>query len=86
MATLKSIKLQRQINIKQPDLDLWCPVVRFGKSKKSEYRFPIVFNDYSDAKLLYEELNKLIGQPLDEVKKASEILFDKYKKYHYSVD
>lgn len=83
MENLSSIRLQEKINLDMPDLELWCPVLKFGKKKSSEYKFPIVFKNRKAAEKLYDELEKLIGKPWDEVKAASEILYPKFKKYHY---
>jgi len=85
MEKLTSIRLQPMININKPDMDLWCPTLNFGRKKAGKFKFPIVFKSMKPAEKLYDELQKLIGKSLDEVKAASEPLYDKYKKYDYRV-
>lgn len=80
---LKSIRLQEVINVNKPTWELFCPVLRFGNSKKGEYKFPIVFKDKTQAGNLYDELSLLIGKTIEEVKTESSQLFEKYKKFHY---
>ncbi len=76
---LTSIKLQQMININDLDVDLWCPVLRFGRK---QYKFPIVFKNYKQAEKLYDELEKLKGNTIEQVKEASEKLYTKFKKHH----
>lgn len=83
MEKLTSIRLQPMININQLETELWCPTLNFGRKKNGKFKFPIVFKNYKAAEQLYDELQKLIGKSLDEVKAASEPLYDKFKKYHY---
>jgi hypothetical protein len=85
MEKLTSIRLQPMMNIDKPNLDLLCPVLKFGRKKSGEYKFPIVFKDEKPAGQLYDELKSLIGKSLDEVKAASEPLYDKYKNFDYRV-
>ncbi len=80
---LTSVKLQPMININKLNVDLWCPVLRFGRKKAGEFRFPIVFKNHKQAQKLYEELSALKGKSLSEVKKLSNKLYDKFKKFHY---
>jgi hypothetical protein len=86
MEKLTSIKLQPMINLKNPEMDLFCPTLNFGRKKTGRFKFPIVFNDEKTASQLYDELKLLIGKSIDEVKAASEPLYEKYKKFHYLVD
>ncbi len=80
---LTSIRLQPMINIKNLDTDLWCPVLSFGRKKSGKFKFPIVFKNYKMAEKLYDELEKLKGKTVDEVKSVSDKLYAKFKKYHY---
>lgn len=72
------------INIHNPEMELWGVHLNFGKNKSGKFKFPIVFNDFKNAELIYPELNKLIGKPLDEVKNLSEPIYEKFKQYHYT--
>ena len=83
MEKLTSIRLQPMINMTDLDTDLWCPTLNFGRKKTGKFRFPIVFKNYKQAEKLYDELDKLKGKTIDEVKAVSDKLYDKYKKYHY---
>lgn len=85
MEKLTSIKLQPVMNIKNPELDLLCPVLSFGKKKTDKFKFPIVFKDETKASELYNELEPLIGQSLNEVKQQAVILYQKYKKFDYRI-
>lgn len=85
MEKLTSIKLQPMMNIEKPDLDLLCPVLSFGRKKSGQFKFPIVFKREKPASDLYDELKLLIGKSLEEVKDASDNLYEKYKKFDYRV-
>ncbi len=80
---LTSVTLKTMINIKKLDTDLWCPVLKFGKTKDSEFKFPIVFKNYKQAEKLYDELEKFKGKTFEEVKNLSKKLYLKFKKYDY---
>ncbi len=82
-AILTSIKLQHMINIKDLDSDLWCPVLRFGRTKKGEFKFPLVFKDFNKAEKLYDELIGFKGQSIEAVRAKADKLYTKYKKYDY---
>ncbi len=81
--TLTSIKLQQMINVKTLEIELWGHVLKFGRKKSGEFKFPIVFKNYKQAEKLYDELYKLKGKTIDEVRDLSDKLYDKFKKYHY---
>ena len=83
MQKLTSIRLQPMINRNKPQLDLLCPILNFGRKKTGQFKFPIVFKDEEPASQLHDELKSLIGKSIDEVKSASETLYDKYKKFDY---
>lgn len=83
MEKLTSIRLQPMINLKNMDTELWCPTLNFGRKKTGKFRFPIIFKNRKAASQLYTELEKLKGKTIDEVKAASETLYEKFKKYHY---
>lgn len=81
--TLSSIQLKQMINIKDLDTELWCPILKFGKKKSGEFKFPIVFKNYKKAEKLYDELEKFKGKTIEEVRKQSDVLYEKYKKFDY---
>lgn len=81
---LTSIKLQTMVNLKDLGRDLWCPVLRFGRKKENSFRFPVVFNNYHRAQMAYHELEKFIGMTKEEVEKAAEPIYDKFKQYDYN--
>lgn len=83
MEKLTSIRLQPMMNIDKPELDLLCPTLNFGRKKTGRFKFPIVFKDEKPASQLYDELKLLIGKSIDEVKDASEPLYEKYKMFDY---
>lgn len=85
MEKLTSIRLQPMMDIDKPELDLLCPTLNFGRKKIGRFKFPIVFKDEKPAIQLYDELKLLIGKSIDEVKAASEPLYEKYKQYDYRV-
>ncbi|OFY87865.1 MAG: hypothetical protein A3F72_03050 [Bacteroidetes bacterium RIFCSPLOWO2_12_FULL_35_15] len=80
---LRFVHLQPMMTIKKPYIDLYCPVLRFGKKKSGEFKFPIVFKNRKQADKLYDELEKLKGKTIDEVRAAADVLYEKFKKYHY---
>ncbi len=81
--TLTSIRLQTMMNTKTLDVELWCPVLSFGRKKAGKFQFPIIFKNYKQAEKLYDELEKFKGMTLSEVRGRSQKLYDKYKQYHY---
>ena len=81
---LTFIQLKPMINIKNLDTDLWCPILKFGKKKSGEYKFPIVFKNYKKAEKIYDELEKLKGKTIDEVREKADAIYEKYKKYDYT--
>ena len=83
MQKLTSIRLQPMINLETMDTNLWCPTLNFGRKKTDKFRFPIVFKNRKAAGQLYDELEKLKGKSIDEVKAAADVLYEKFKKYHY---
>jgi hypothetical protein len=80
---LSSIQLKPMINIKNLDTELWCPILKFGKKKSGEYKFPIVFKNYKKAEKIYDELEKLKGKTIDEVREKSDAIYEKYKQFDY---
>lgn len=80
---LTSVKLQPMINLNKLSMDLWCPVLSFGRKKSRKFNFPIIFKSMKPAGKLYDELVQLKGKGFDEVKQTAEELFDKYKKFDY---
>ena len=58
-------------------------MLNFGRKKSDKFSFPIIFRDEKKAFELYDELIKLKGQNIDEVRKSCAILFAKYKKFDY---
>ena len=83
MEKLTSIRLQPMINIKKIELNLLCPILNFGRKKKDEFKFPIIFKDEKIASQLYDELELLIGKSFDEVRVSAESLYEKYKTFDY---
>ena len=79
---LTSIRLQPMMNINKPELDLWCPTLNFGRKKSGRFKFPIVFSNYKQAEKLYDELAKLKGKTLDELKAEANKLDEEFKKYN----
>ena len=71
------------INLKTPNLELWCPVLSFGKNKSSQYNFPVIFKDFEVAVEVKNELDKLIGSTISEVIESAKLLDSKYSEYHY---
>ncbi len=69
--------------IDKPELDLFCPVLNFGRKKTGRYKFPIVFKNEKKAIQLHDELKPLLGKSIDEVKTACNPLYEKYKMFDY---
>lgn len=80
---LTSVKIQTIIDMSKPTKNLWCHVLRFGRLKKDERRFPINFSQRNPACKLHDEFAKLIGKSMTEVEQAGGKLYKKYKKFNY---
>ena len=66
-------------------IELTSPLLRFGRGKKNERRLPVCFAlEHADkCHELYEELNTLRGQTLDEIVSYLKTNLDKYKPFIY---
>jgi len=65
--------------------NLFCPVLKFGRKRSDELRFPIVFKSEKKCNQICDELEKLIGKSYEEVKIAGDLLFETYKQFDYRV-
>lgn len=83
MNKLTSVKLQSMIDLQMPEIELSCPMLRFGRKDSNNYKFPIVFCEETKAVELCDELKLLIGKTLEESKSKLQSLYEKYKQYHY---
>lgn len=78
---LASVKLQRMIDLKEPEKEYFRPVLNFGRKKSDQFGFPIIFTDkqLKRAEKCLAELMALKGQTVAEVKISAVLIFQKYK-------